>query len=288
VALVDASANWWGTNTSSGVAALVTSNVDYTRGWTTAPTPPRHPRLPGRLLGPPRQRGQPAEWHHRRLQEAINLVTTGGTVYAHTGTYVEQLDIDHALTLTGDGPANTIIKSPAVLATKFTTGDANKPVVYVHNGTGSTTIEQLTVDGDGQGNANYRMTASPSTTRADHRPHQHRSRPRDAVQRRSARRRHLRLQRRRGRSRARRHQQQHHRLPEERHGYRRRRADLHHHGQHGDRPGTDECQRRERDRSLRRTGTIADNIVSGISYTPATAVGCGILIFGDADTTGTL
>ena len=91
----------------------------------------------------------------KTIQAAVNQVSAGGTVHVAAGTYVEQVDIGKQLTLDGAGAGSTIIQSPAVLATKFTTSAANKPVVYVHASGG--TISHLTVDGNGVGNANYRF-----------------------------------------------------------------------------------------------------------------------------------
>lgn len=89
------------------------------------------------------------------VQAAVNQVSTGGTVHVGAGTYVEQVDIGKQLTLDGAGAGSTIIQAPASLATMFTTSTANKPVVYVHASGG--TISNLTVDGNGVGNANYRF-----------------------------------------------------------------------------------------------------------------------------------
>jgi hypothetical protein len=85
----------------------------------------------------------------------IDAVVPGGTVYVAAGTYVEQVEISKPLTLTGTG--DPIIQSPVSLSLSFPTpGNVNKPVVYVH-GTDNVTIEGLTVDGLGRGNANYRF-----------------------------------------------------------------------------------------------------------------------------------
>ncbi len=88
------------------------------------------------------------------VQAAVDAVSPGGTVHVGAGTYVEQVEISKALTLDGAGEGSTTIQSPASLPAGFTTSHANKPVVYVHDATG-VAISHLTVDGDGQGNANY-------------------------------------------------------------------------------------------------------------------------------------
>jgi len=94
------------------------------------------------------------------IQNGIDTVQPGGTVYVAAGTYVEQLDIGKPLSLKGAGIGVTVVQSPASLATKFTTSAANKPVVYVHGTTNASDVEiaLLTVDGNGAANANYRMS----------------------------------------------------------------------------------------------------------------------------------
>ena len=93
------------------------------------------------------------------IQSAVNAAV-GGTddIRVCNGIYVEQLDVNKQLTIDGDG-AGTIIYAPDTLATKFTTAGGtvpHKPVVYVHDVAG-TTIQDLTVDGAGKGNANNRI-----------------------------------------------------------------------------------------------------------------------------------
>jgi hypothetical protein len=88
------------------------------------------------------------------IQRAVNVACTGGTVHVAAGTYAEQVEISKPLTLSGTG--GPIIQSPVSLPLSFTTSAVNKPVVYVH-GVDNVTIEGLTVDGLGRGNANYRF-----------------------------------------------------------------------------------------------------------------------------------
>jgi hypothetical protein len=85
------------------------------------------------------------------IQEGIDAASAGDTVQVGAGTYVEQLDIDTAITLRGAGPV-TMIKSPdgASLDDKFGPGD-RRPVVFVHDTGDAATIEDLKVNGDAQG-----------------------------------------------------------------------------------------------------------------------------------------
>ena len=94
--------------------------------------------------------------HFATVQEGLNAAGVGGTVHVAAGTYVEQVEITRAVELVGAGAGQTIIKGFASMPLSFTTGsNANKPVVYVHDTDGAV-IRDLTLDGDGQGNTNYR------------------------------------------------------------------------------------------------------------------------------------
>jgi hypothetical protein len=92
------------------------------------------------------------------IQTAIDAAPPGGTVNVAAGTYVEQLVIDGKdLTLAGAGAGATTIVSPAVLTTSFTAGSfTNRPVILC-KGAADIRVRDLTVDGDGQGNANNRF-----------------------------------------------------------------------------------------------------------------------------------
>ena len=91
----------------------------------------------------------------KTVQNAVTLASAGDVVVVTPGTYTEQVEIAKDLTLTGAVSGGSIIKSPASLDTKFTTSGPNKPIVYARDST--VTIKYLTVDGDGKGNANYRI-----------------------------------------------------------------------------------------------------------------------------------
>jgi len=77
-------------------------------------------------------------------------------VYSGGGTYVEQVEVAKDCMIVGYSAATTIIQSPAVLTKGWTTSTTNKPVVYIHD-TANVVLWDLTVDGLGLGNANYRF-----------------------------------------------------------------------------------------------------------------------------------
>ena len=90
------------------------------------------------------------------IQAAVDHAAPGDTVSIAAGTYVEQVEINKALTLDGGNKEVVIIESPDTLTEKFTTVADNYPIVFVHD-TDGVTIRDLTVDGAGKGNANFRF-----------------------------------------------------------------------------------------------------------------------------------
>ena len=91
------------------------------------------------------------------IQQAIDDSDVGGTVNVAAGTYEEQLHITtDGLTLQGAGEAEVTVLSPEDLALFYTTSTDNYPIVFIDGCTG-VTVADLTVDGAGRGNANYRF-----------------------------------------------------------------------------------------------------------------------------------
>ena len=91
------------------------------------------------------------------INPAIGNASSGDVINVYAGTIVEQVIIDGKdVTLIGSGAGVSLIHSPAVLASTFTTSASNKPVVSVLN-TPDARIEGFTIDGLGNGNANNRF-----------------------------------------------------------------------------------------------------------------------------------
>jgi len=97
----------------------------------------------------------PEHDHYTYVQEAVDASSADDTVHVAAGTYVEQVEITKDITLKGVGDT-TVIQSPATLTKKFTTSADNYPIIYVHD-TSNANIKDLLVDGDGNGNTNNRF-----------------------------------------------------------------------------------------------------------------------------------
>ena len=90
------------------------------------------------------------------ISDAIAAVVNGGSgeVKIYDGTYGEQLLIDFGLVVTGESELGTVIQAPPVLTLDNSfvySGQTKQSVVAVTGGT--VTIQTLTVDGNGGGNA---------------------------------------------------------------------------------------------------------------------------------------
>ncbi len=90
------------------------------------------------------------------IQGAVDAAIAGDTIIVAAGTYEEQVCVAKDLTITGAGVGVTTIASPDALVEFFTTSGDNYAIVYIHD-TAYVTLENLTVDGLGKGNANYRF-----------------------------------------------------------------------------------------------------------------------------------
>ncbi len=90
------------------------------------------------------------------LQSAVDFAAGGDVLNVLPGTFTEQVEITKALTVIGSGTAATTIQSPVTLTKYFMTSSKNYPIVYAHDAD-NIVVRSLTVDGAGRGNGNYRF-----------------------------------------------------------------------------------------------------------------------------------
>lgn len=90
------------------------------------------------------------------IQRGVNVALATETVHVNTGSYTEQVEINKDLTVIGQGAGSTNIVSPASLPLFFTTSSNNYPVIYAHDAA-NIVVENATVDGAGQGAANNNL-----------------------------------------------------------------------------------------------------------------------------------
>ena len=135
---VDATENWWGDTDPSDD---VEGDVDYSPCWGAD------------YVGDPHTTAW--TWYvDDSIQDAIDAASAGDVVQVAAGTYQEQLHIaKDNLSIVGAGEGTTTILSPAALTLFFGT---NFPIVFVDGCLGFE-MTDLTVDGNGEGNANYRF-----------------------------------------------------------------------------------------------------------------------------------
>ncbi len=91
------------------------------------------------------------------IQAAIDAADPGDAIVVEAGHFEEQLHITkNDLSLTGAGVDVTYVDAPNSMPLAFTTSAANYPVVFV-DGASGVALADLTIDGLGRGNSNYRF-----------------------------------------------------------------------------------------------------------------------------------
>ncbi|HKB05407.1 MAG TPA: right-handed parallel beta-helix repeat-containing protein, partial [Gemmataceae bacterium] len=145
-ALLNASGNWWGTNTPTGVAAAAGTNVDYSP-WLDSGVDlaPGNTGFQGNFGLVHVDDNGPQVGPAGRIQEGVDIVSAGAAVLAHAGTYAENVTINKTFTLRGEGPATVI--SPAGGTGIAVTGPASVTLQDLRV-TGATSA--LNVTGGGQ------------------------------------------------------------------------------------------------------------------------------------------
>ncbi len=96
---------------------------------------------------------------HGTIQEAVNAAVPFDVIHVDADTYTEQVHITtNDISIVGAGVDATVIASPVTLTAYFMTGtNYNYPVVFIDGATG-VALSDLTIDGDNQGDTNFRFT----------------------------------------------------------------------------------------------------------------------------------
>jgi PKD repeat protein len=158
--VLDATCNWWGDLSGpNGVGPGIGDNVsDYVMycPWLTDVYPA------GDCTGGAICWNQNTGEYFCSIQSAIDDPDTNDNIGDHDTievfavTDVEQVNVYKSVNIYGQGTDNTIIQSPDTLTDYFTTSNDNYPIVYINN-VDDVVIHNLTVDGAGKGNSNYRF-----------------------------------------------------------------------------------------------------------------------------------
>jgi len=149
---IDASCNWWGTNTAGGVAGEVSTYVDYTPWLDSGTDTHPGPDFQGDLSVLTVDDDSPQTGATGRIQEGVDEVTAS-TVYVLPGTYVQQVKITKSLDLIGAGEASTTIKLPTSGTNKITVGSVKWEYVVAADGGGTpidVKIHGFTIDANSQ------------------------------------------------------------------------------------------------------------------------------------------
>jgi parallel beta-helix repeat protein len=151
--LVDASGNWWGTNESAGIQALISGLVDYSP-WlysnidTDSSYPfsgdfselgvdSNSPKVPEPLLG----------MIIGNIQEGINDADNGGTVHLSAGTYVIPAQIYISKDISVDGAGKEI----TILTPGFDSGSSGDARGWILVNAGNEfNLSNVTMDGNGR------------------------------------------------------------------------------------------------------------------------------------------
>jgi hypothetical protein len=98
--------------------------------------------------------------HYFYIGNGIAESISGDTLNVLAGDYEEQLTVDgKMLTMNGAGAGLTNVLAPAILDVSFTTSAANRCVISAIDG-GDLAVNDITIDGRGNGNGNSRFTGA--------------------------------------------------------------------------------------------------------------------------------
>ncbi|MCL4306642.1 T9SS type A sorting domain-containing protein [bacterium] len=154
--ILNASGNWWGSD-APAFGSIFTGSVDYSP-WMGLVGTHDNPGYTGNFSNLWVDDDSPISGASNYIMEALALVS-GSTINLAPGTYIGQV---HAigytnLNIIGSGVGSSIIKAPAgtMPDTYLTSGNPNRPVLFLDNST--VHVSNLTVDGDGRGGGNHRL-----------------------------------------------------------------------------------------------------------------------------------
>jgi glucose/arabinose dehydrogenase len=110
---LEASANWWGTNTRAGVRKILSGSVDYTPFLNSGKNtrPPGTPGFLGDFAFLNVDAQSPELGSDPRIQEGIDLVAPGGIVRVLDGSYAESDTVTRSITVEGVGDT-TVVRPP--------------------------------------------------------------------------------------------------------------------------------------------------------------------------------
>ena len=154
--VINFSGNWWGSNVPAIVRTIANGTVnDYTPWLNVGADLSTEPGFQADKSIILVDDDSPQFGSVGRIQEAVGIAwASGSTINVLAGTYEEQVTVDNkSVTIEGAGVTSSFINSPVTIATTFGT---NKCVVGVVNN-GNLVMKNLTLDGLGRGNANYRF-----------------------------------------------------------------------------------------------------------------------------------
>jgi parallel beta-helix repeat protein len=106
--VLDASGNWWGTNTQASVAATVSANVDYTPWLDSGTDTSADPGFQGDFSALHVDDDSPQAGAAGRIQEGVDTVS-GSTVHVAAGTYAERVNLTPGQDLTIAGAGRDIV-----------------------------------------------------------------------------------------------------------------------------------------------------------------------------------
>lgn len=125
--------------------------VDFTNIGEANFTLPQHAKVRG-LVG-----WGDATAYTPSIQTAVDYALDDGTINVTAGTFTEQIVIDKALSIVGQGMGFTTIASPATLPATVNIAGYDHHAVILAQGTDGVNLSALTVDGANQGDSNYRF-----------------------------------------------------------------------------------------------------------------------------------